>query len=97
MLTVEVKQQLDAGQRTVIKEQLENVGIRITVGSGRGEMDWIGYIVQIRFDDPHRVMFRYANNAKPLSEREFKGFVFLKEKSGRYVLNKPKKPKQKGK
>lgn len=97
MLVVEVKQQLDAAQREVIKEQLANVGIRLTVGTGRGETEWIGYIVQIKFDDPHRVIFRYASGVKPLNEREFKGFVFAKEKSGRYVLNKPKKPKQKGK
>lgn len=79
---ITVKQKLTEAEQLGIKEQLENVGLRLNLVYKGGEIDWIGRIVQIRFskkDDDHLVWVRYTGDTQKLDvipEAQMVGFQF---------------------
>lgn len=79
---ITVKQKLTEAEQLAIKEQLENVGLRLNLIYKGGEVEWIGRPVQIRFskkDDEHTVWVRYTGDTQRLEtipEAQMVGWQF---------------------
>jgi len=89
MTVLLVEQNFLASQRKTLQEQLQDVGIRVTM-NGRKGVVVLGYVDTLTTTQtPMKAKLRYDEGVDTLSPSQEKGFTFV-IRNGRFVLHKGK-------